>query len=106
MQAMLDTRLNEHAKLSKQINELEAAKKRKAAEIEELLIREGQDAALNDGVEFEGFKLKRVKGETSTLNKKELMSAFDLSVKELEAFYDRKPKKAYLSITPPGKTDE
>jgi hypothetical protein len=106
VRTMLKTRLDEVAKMKAQAKELDAAIKRRTGEIEELLTKAGHDNALNNGVEFEGYKLKRVGGETSTLDKKELMKVFDLSPEELDAFYVKKPKKSYVKITAPGAEGE
>lgn len=99
---MLKARCEEHAKLHAEIKEREARKKRITAEVADILGKADQDAALEDGIDIDGHKIKRVRGSQSTLDKMGLMQAIGLTPEELAAFYDVKPKAAYVKISAPG----
>lgn len=103
---MLLARLEEHAQLRREITEKEARLKRIGAEVEALFAAEGEAAALVEGTDIDGFKVKRVGGTTRTLDRDALMRALDLDADQLDAFYDEKPKKPYVRVTAPGKSEE
>lgn len=104
--AMLKARFEEHVRLAHEIAERTSRQDRLKKEVEELFAKDGQEAALDAGTTLDGFKVKRVTGTQSTLNKKDLMQAFDLTPDELDAFYDVKPKRPHIKITAPGQKDE
>lgn len=105
---MLLTRLEELAKLKERMKADKAAADRKVKEITEILGKAGvSDEALDEGVEYEGYKFTRVGGTTKSTDEKAIMSTYDLSPEEFEAaFVTRKPKKKYIKITAPGEKDD
>ncbi len=103
---MLKTRCEEHAKLIAEIKEREARKKRICAEVQDIFAKADQDAALEDGTDIDGHKIKMVRGKQKTLDKMGLLQAIGLTPDELDAFYDEKPKKAYIKISAPGEKEE
>lgn len=104
-QQMMLARCEEFAKLDREIKEREGRQERIKKELAELAAKAGFDDTLDDGVEIHGHRIKRVKGTNRTLDTKALMKAVGIDKEELDAFYDEKPKKAYLKITAPGKRD-
>lgn len=103
---MLKTRLEEYTRIAAEIKERKGRQERIQKEVGELFTKAGQDAALAAGTDVDGIKVKRVGGTTRTLDKMALMKALDLTAEELDAFYDEKPKKAFIKITAPGEKDE
>lgn len=103
---MLKTRLEEYTRIAAEIKERKGRQERIQREVGELFTQAGQDAALAAGTYVDGIKVKRVGGTTRTLDKMALMKALDLTAEELDAFYDEKPKKAFIKITAPGEKDE
>ncbi len=102
---MLKKRLAEYVEARAKMKELDARQKRAVKEIAELLAKEGV-AFDESSVEFEGFRLTEVGGETSTIDKRAIMSAYDLTPEEFEAaFVTKKAKKRYLKITAPGERE-
>ena len=102
---MLSARCEENARLAKQAKDIKARQARIQKEVEELLTKAGQDGALADGLTIDGHRIKRVGGTTRTLDKMALLQVLDITPEELDAFYDEKPKRAYLKITAPGERD-
>jgi hypothetical protein len=100
--AMLLARLKEHAELAKEVKSRTARQERIRKEVEDLFVADGQLAALETGADIDGFKVKKVTGTQSTLDKVALMKHLDLSPVELDAFYTTKPKKSHVKIAAPG----
>lgn len=103
---MLKARCEEYAKLAAQTKANEARQKRIRDEVEELFKKAGEDAALEEGTEIDGHKVKRVRGKQSTLDKLGLMNALGLTPDDLASFYEDKPKKPYIQIKAPGEKEE
>lgn len=74
--------------------------------IEEAFARAKEEHALDQGVEVNGFKLKRVIGTTSHLDLDYLTIHFGVTAGMLEAATVTKPRRPYLKITAPGSTSE
>ncbi len=103
---MLKARIDEHNTIAAEIATREARQDRIKAEVEELFVKAGQSEALDNGTEIDGYKVKKVKGNTTTFDKMGLMQAVGLTPEELDAFYETKPKKAYIKISKAGKKDD
>ena len=74
--------------------------------IEEAFARAKEEHALDQGVEVNGFKLKRVTSTTSRLDIDYLTKEFGVTAGMLEAVTVTKPRRPYLKITAPGTTSE
>jgi len=103
---MLKARCEEHAKIATEIKERKSRQERICTEVEDLFAKADQLDALDNGTEIDGHKVKKVRGDTSTLDKMALMQAVGLTPSDLDAFYDTKPKKAYIKISKAGERDE
>lgn len=95
----------EFVSLQVAIKELEASKKELAGEIEALYVGDKEGHALDTGTVFEGFKLKKVGGTTSKLDKKKFVSLGG-SLAILERATKTSPRKPYLKVTAPGEKTE
>ncbi len=96
-------RVEEHAKVAKQIADLEARKDRLKAELDEIFVKEKQGQALLDGANLNGYSIVMVCGSSSKLDTHALMLEHGLGQADLDACTVTTPKKPYLKITAPKK---
>lgn len=102
---MLKKRCEEHASLAKAIKDAKGRQERIKGEIEELFQKEGYGAALMDGTELAGHRIKMVCGETSDFDRIGFMKHHGLSQEDFDAFTSKKPKKPYIKVTAPGEKE-
>lgn len=102
VQQMLLARCEEHAALQREIETRKARQERLKKEVEDLFAKAGQSDALDAGTEIEGHKVKMVRGKSKKLDKLALLRALDITAEELDAFFDERPNKPYIRISPPG----
>lgn len=112
---MLLDRLEEHAKLQKQVTELSGKKtkknplggrmKRLEAEVQELFRKEKQGKALLAGTELDGHKVKLVMGRTKKFDAEGFMKKHGLSQADFDEFTDYTDNEPYVKFTHPGDDD-
>lgn len=109
---MLLERVEEHARLAKQVQEIQGTKKnpgrmrRIKEEIQELFIKEKQGKALVDGTEFEGHRIKLVTGTSSKFDKLGFMKKHGLTQADFDEFTEYKDNDPYIKITAPGEPED
>lgn len=101
---MLKARLEEHARLDKQIKELKAEKARKVDEVTELFVKAGEGEALINGTTFEGFRVKLVQPVRNVIDK-DLLVELGCDPQWLVEATKEKPSKSYTKISAPGEKE-
>lgn len=87
------------------LKDLKLDRDKKLVEIEKLYVDSNEGHALDTGTMFDVFKLKKVGGTTSKLDKKKFVS-YGGSLAVLERATVTKPRKPYLKVTAPGEKDD
>jgi hypothetical protein len=88
-----------YADLVRQRKDIEKRIKLAAEAIEVPFHDAGESEALSNGVKVGDVSVKWIDGqESKTLNKAKLMKRYKMTPEQFEAFYDKKPKAAYLYV--------
>ena len=98
--------LQTYAELTTKVKELKRLAAGELADIEALFEKGKAAEALDNGTSVDDYKLKVVRGYSSTLDKKFLMDEFGVTADMLTQATTTKPKKPYLKITVPGEQEE
>jgi hypothetical protein len=109
---MIVERCEEHARLSKQVKEIEGTKKKPGRmrrikkEVEELFTKDGQGKALLDGTDINGHSIVMVTGSRNVFDKLGFMKHHGLTEADFAAFTTEEDNEPYLKITSPGEAKE
>jgi hypothetical protein len=101
--AMLTARLGERGRIDGEIKERQGRKKRIDKELDDILTNEGQGAALLDGLDIDGHKIKTVCGTSTKLDEDKLKRLFGLTEADLEQCRVTTDNEPYLKVTAPRK---
>lgn len=100
-QTMLVTRCEEHAALTKTIKDAKARQERIKSEVEDLVVKAGEGAALVDGMDVAGHKVKLVCGTRKVLDKG-LLVELGVDPELIREATTEQTNKPYIRISAPG----
>lgn len=103
---MVLTRLEEHARLGKEIKERKGRQERIRDEVQDIFVKEKQGKALANGTELGGHKLKLVTGKRKVFDQQGFMKKHGLTQADFDEFTDYNDNEPYIKLTAPGEKDE